>query len=239
MQPRAYFPAPVGVNFFGASYSNNRGGLLLDPSLTVDDSHVVADFAALSFGQTLRVVGSTAQVLAIVSYSRADLTGLVTGVEQYRYRSGLGDSVFRYAMNIYGAPAMTLPEFAKYRQKTIVGVSITVSAGTGQYDPNRVVNLGANRWAFKPEVGVSRALGKWVIEGAAGAWLYTANPNFDGGKVRTQNPMGSLQAHLVRHLPRRTWRLSTERTFSPAGPASTVWNRRTTRGTRAWAPPSG
>jgi hypothetical protein len=205
LQPRAYFPAPIGVNFVGISYSHNSGGLLFDPSLPVEDAHVAANIGTLAIGQTLGVMGRTTQVLAIVPYVQADLTGLLAGSPQYRYRSGLGDMVFRYAMNIYGAPAMHRPEFAKYRQKTIVGASITVSAPTGQYDPNLLINIGTNRWGFKPEVGVSRALGKWVIEGAAGAWLYTANKNFYGGSTRTQIPLGSIQAHFLRLLPHRTW----------------------------------
>ena len=205
MQPRAYLPAPIGVNFFGIGYSHNSGGLLFDPSLPVEDAHVVANVGSLSFGQSLGVMGRSAQVLAIVPYVQADLTGLLAGNAQYRSRSGLGDLVFRYAMNIYGAPAMHLPEYAKYRQKTIVGASITVSAPTGQYDPNLLINIGTNRWGFKPEVGVSRAIGKWVIEGAAGAWLFTANKNFYGGQTRTQIPLGSIQGHFLRILPHRTW----------------------------------
>jgi hypothetical protein len=113
--------------------------------------------------------------------------------------------VFRYAMNIYSAPAMHLPEYARYRQKTIVGASITVSAPTGQYDPSLLINIGTNRWGFKPEVGLSHAFGKWVIEGAAGVWLYTANKSFYGGQTRTQIPLGSLQGHFLRILPHRTW----------------------------------
>jgi hypothetical protein len=206
MQPRAYFPAPIGINFFGTSYSHSSGGLLFDPSLPVEDAHVVANIGTLSFGQSLGVLGRTAQVLAIVPYVQADLTGLLAGSPQYRYRSGLGDTVFRYAMNISGAPAMHLPEYARYRQKTIVGTSITVSAPTGQYDPNLLINIGANRWGFKPEVGVSRALrGKWIIEGAAGVWLFTANKDFNSGSIRTQRPLGSLQGHFLRLLPHRTW----------------------------------
>jgi hypothetical protein len=205
MQPRAYFPAPVGVSFFGTSYSRNSGGLLFDPSLPVEDAHVVADIGTFFLGHSLGVLGRSAQVLAIVPYLQADLTGLLSGSAQYRYRSGLGDVFFRYAMNIHGAPAMNLPEYASYRQKTIVGASITVSAPTGQYDPSLLINIGTNRWAFKPEVGVSRAFGKWIVEGAAGVWLYTANQNFNSGSTRTQKPLGSIQGHFLRLLPHRTW----------------------------------
>ncbi len=205
MQPRAYFPAPVGVSLVGVSYSRNSGDLLFDPSLLVQNANVVADITTLSFAQTLGVMGRSAQVLAIVPYAKADMTGTQAGFDQYRYRSGLGDTVYRYAMNIYGAPAMHMREFVEYRPKTIVGASITVSAPTGQHDPNVLINIGANRWAFKPELGVSRTLGKWSLEGAAGAWLFTSNNAFAGGKTLTQVPLGSIQGHVVRILPRRTW----------------------------------
>jgi hypothetical protein len=179
--------------------------VLFDPSLPVEDAHVVSDIGAFSFGQSLGVFGRSAQVLAIVPYVQADLTGLLAGSPQYRYRSGLGDMVFRYAMNISGAPSMHLREFAGYRQRTIVGASVTVSAPTGQYDPSLLINIGSGRWGFKPEVGLSRAIGKWVLEGAAGVWLFAANKNFYGGQTRTQIPLGSMQAHIVRILPHRIW----------------------------------
>lgn len=216
LQPRAYLPAPVGLNYFGISYSNNRGGLLFDPSLPVDDASVNANIATVAFGQTLGVLGRTTQILALFPYVRANLEGRVAGTQTDAYRSGLGDATFRYSMNLYGAPAMNLKEFAGYRQKTVVGASVTVTAPTGQYDPVRLVNIGTNRWGVKPEIGVSRAVGKWTLEGAAGAWLYTGNNQFNGTSLRTQEPIGSLQGHVVRVLPHRTW-LAGDLTFYTGG----------------------
>ena len=37
-----------------------------------------------------------------------------------------------------------------------MGVSVKVVPPTGQYDPNRLINWGSNRWSFKPEFGYSR-----------------------------------------------------------------------------------
>jgi len=216
LQPRAYLPAPVGLNYFGISYSNNRGGLLFDPSLPVEDASVNANIATVAFGQTLGVLGRTTQILALFPYVRANLEGRVAGTQTDAYRSGLGDATFRYSMNLYGAPAMNLKEFAGYRQKTVVGASVTVTAPTGQYDPIRLVNIGTNRWGVKPEIGVSRAVGKWTLEGAAGAWLYTGNDQFNGTSLRTQEPIGSLQGHVVRVLPHRTW-LAGDLTFYTGG----------------------
>ena len=216
LQPRAYLPTPVGLNYFGFSYSNNRGGLLFDPSLPVDDASVNANIVTLAFGQTLGVLGRTTQILMIFPYVRANLKGTVAGSQTDAYRSGLGDAAFRYSMNLYGAPAMDLKEFAGYRQRTVVGASVTVTAPIGQYDPVRLVNIGTNRWAVKPEIGASRAVGKWTLEGAAGVWLFTQNDQFSGALLRTQDPLGSLQAHVVRVLPHRTW-LAGDLTFYTGG----------------------
>jgi hypothetical protein len=52
-----------------------------------------------------------------------------------RVVNGLSDASFRLAVNLYGAPALTLPEFASYQQDLIVGASLRVFAPVGgQYD---------------------------------------------------------------------------------------------------------
>ena len=52
-------------------------------------------------------------------------------------------------MNLAGAPALTPEEFASYRQKTIIGFDIEVSAPLGHYDETRRINFGANRWEIR------------------------------------------------------------------------------------------
>jgi len=205
LQPRAYFPAPVGLGFLSISYSFNSGGLLFDPSLPVTDASVKANIGALAAGLTLNAFGRTGQVLAVLPYAIADLKGTVSDVQMARHRSGITDSTFRFAMNIHGAPAMHIEEFAKYRPRTLIGASITVSAPSGQYDPNVLINIGANRWGFKPELGISHFVGKWEFETAFGAWLYTKNADFLSNMARTQDALGSVQLHVVRLLPRRMW----------------------------------
>jgi hypothetical protein len=219
MQPRAYLPSPIGVGFAGISYSYSSGDLLFDPSLPVEDGHISAHLPTLSLGGVFSTFGRTTQVLAVMPYAFADLSGRLEGQPQYRYRSGLTDMSFRCAINLRGAPAMTRRQFAEYQQKTIIGVSLTVSAPTGQYDPKKLINIGTNRWAFKPEVGMSRAFArKWAVEGAFGAWLYTRNPRFNDNLERTQRPLWSTQAHVVRVFNRRHW-LAYDLTYFAGGAA--------------------
>jgi hypothetical protein len=51
-------------------------------------------------------------------------------------------------------------------------------APLGQYDSTRLVNIGTNRWSFKPELGVSKALGPWTLEATAAATVFADNKHF-------------------------------------------------------------
>jgi hypothetical protein len=111
--------------------------------------------------------------------------------------SGLSDPKFRLSVNFFGAPALSLKEFASFQQDLIIGASLQVSAPVGQYDETRLINLGTNRWSFKPEVGASKALGRWTLEGTAAVTLYTDNDDFYQGHTRSQDPLYSLQGHVI------------------------------------------
>lgn len=118
---------------------------------------------------------------------------------------GLLDPALRLTVNLYGAPAMGLAEFRSYRQDLIMGVSLQVGVPLGQYDPSRLVNLGTNRWMFRPEVGVSKKLGSVTAEAALGAAFFTTNDDFFGGRRREQDPIYSAQLHVIFEFRGGSW----------------------------------
>jgi hypothetical protein len=111
----------------------------------------------------------------------------------------------RFTVNLYGAPALSYKDFAGYKQDLIAGVALQVTAPLGQYDEERAVNLGTNRWSFKPEMGVSKEWKPWTLEFEAGVTFYTTNHDFFGGKTREQDPLYSTQLHLIREFPHGIW----------------------------------
>ena len=129
----------------------------------------------------------------------------VAGQPREREVSGFGDPRFRFSVNFYGAPALSLQEFAGYRQDLILGASLQVSAPLGQYDAEKLVNIGTNRWSIKPELGLSKAFGPLTLELAAGVSMYTDNHDFFGGKTRAQDPIYSLQGHVLYNLRSGIW----------------------------------
>ena len=99
--------------------------------------------------------GKSAKFDAVVAGGCLDGTAEANGVPVSRDVCGLLDPTMRVSVNLYGAPALEAKDFATYRQDLIVGASLQLQAPLGQYDPSRLVNLGSNRWAFRPEVGAS------------------------------------------------------------------------------------
>ncbi len=167
LEARTYANAPVGLNFVGFAIGVSTGNVLVDRSLPIENADATVMLAGFRYTRTLNVAGKLGKLKLIVPYSDGDWEGLLDGEFRERKVRGTADSRFTFEVNVSGSPALRLEEFAGYRQKTIVGLSLQVVAPTGQYDSSKLINLGSNRWAFRSQVGVSRALGKWIVEAAA------------------------------------------------------------------------
>ncbi len=198
LEPGAYWPIPVGLNIATVVNSLNWGDLAFDPSAPIDEASATINTTAFAFTRAIAVAGRSTNLGVVLPVVGGHVEGLYLGEPAEVGRFGLGDPRVRFAMNLYGAPAMVPKAFAGYRQRMLIGVSITVAPPLGQYDSAKLINLGTNRWSFKPEVGISRARGKWVFEGMAGVWLFTDNTDFVGGRTREQDPIAAMQVH--RHL---------------------------------------
>lgn len=197
--PAAYTPAPYGINLLSLATTYNSGDLAFDPSGPIEDASAKIFSSTLGYAHTLKIAGRSTNIGVIVPYVLGDLEGLYLGEEAYAERSGLGDLALRGAVNLYGAPAMSPKEFGAFKPRTMIGASLIVRAPTGQYDSSKLINIGTNRWAFKPEVGIVHVMGRWAIDAYVGGWFFTDNTDFFGGLTREQAPMISTQFH-VRYL---------------------------------------
>jgi hypothetical protein len=197
MEPRSYSNAPVGLNFLVLGYAYTRGGLAFDGALPVSDPDLDVSSAILAYGRVLDIGGQSAKLNVAVPVSRLKGTADYAGQPIERNVTGLGDPLVKLSVNLVGAPALSLKDFAAFQQDLILGASLRVTAPLGQYDNSRLVNLGTNRWSFKPEVGVSKALGPWTLEGAAAVTLYTDNDDFFNGNTRSQDPLYSVEGHAI------------------------------------------
>ena len=216
IEPRAYSNAPVGVNFLIAGYAYTRGGLAFDTTLPLTNPNLRTSSTVVSYATVLDLWGKSAKLDVVVPYTWLSGSADYKGEPVERIVDGLSNPAFRLSVNLYGAPALTLKEFADWEQDVIVGVSLRVSPPLGQYDESRLVNIGTNRWSFKPEVGVSKAVGPWTLEIAAAAMFFTDNDEFFGGNALSQEPIYSLQGHLVCGFRSGIW-VSVDATYFAGG----------------------
>lgn len=205
MEPRAYGNTPVGLNFLIGEYGYMTGAVATDPSVPLENANIHVHSGDLAFARALNLDGRAAKLDVVLPYSWLDGTAELQGQSVQRQISGLGDPRLRLSVLLYGAPPLTLREFAAYQQDIIIGVSVQVSAPLGQYDANKLVNIGTHRWAVQPELGISKRIGPWTLELALAASVFETNDEFLGGKSRAQDPIYSAQAHVIFNTRSGVW----------------------------------
>jgi hypothetical protein len=205
LEPRAYSISPVGVNVIVLTNNLLGGDVTFAPTLPVEDARATINTTGLAYVRSINFLGRSSNIGAALPFTAGNLQGIYIGEFTKVSRAGLSDLGIRFAVNLHGAPAMNLKEFAAYRQKTNIGVSLVVKAPLGEYDPTKLINIGTNRWSFKPELGLSKAIGKWTLEIYAGVWLFTDNTNFLGQYTREQDPIGSGQIHILYTIKPQLW----------------------------------
>jgi hypothetical protein len=207
LDPRAYARIPVDLTFVVAGFSYSFGGIVTDATTPLLNAHVDVETPSIAVGHTFSLLGQTAQAFAALPYSWAQGSAEVGGQTQNITRSGFSDMRLRFSILFLGAPATKGEEFAKVPRQTILGTSLTVVAPIGQYFPDKLINLGANRWAFKPEVALSQPLGnRWLFDLYAAIWLFTANDSYyPGNSTRTQDPLAAFQAHVSYTVMPQMW----------------------------------
>jgi hypothetical protein len=204
--PRAYLITPMGSNAITIGSSFFDGSLSTDPNAPILDSKARFEVASLSYSCSFAFFGRSANLVGSVPYAVGTFSGLVTGNSKSVYRSGLSDARIRFAVNLRGGRAIDVQDFANWHEKFVLGASLTVITPIGQYDPAKVINPGLNRWAFKPELGMSRRWGRWALDLYGGGSFFTANDAYyPGAQTRTQNPVATLETHLSYVMKPRFW----------------------------------
>ena len=179
LEPRAYSPSPVGTTFVAVVFGRSSGGIFFDPTIPLTNAKATFYFPTLGVGQTFGLFGREALITALLPYVWGSASGDFREQQQRITRSGLANLGLRLSINLHGCPALTPKAFAAIPHRDIiVAASLAVIAPSGQYDKARLVNIGTNRWSFKPELGVSYPVKKFYLDLYAAAQFYGDNANF-------------------------------------------------------------
>jgi len=220
LEPRAYLPMPIGAHFALCTVSESSGTVVLDSATPVTNATANIKVGALGYGQSFSLLGRQALFSVAAPYARGILRGQLGEQANSIWRSGLGDVQARVSVNFLGSPALSPQAFAREPEHFVLGGSLTVMAPTGQYNPAHLINIGTNRWAFKPELGMSCPMRHLVLDVYTGVWLFTDNTSYYPGQAtRRQDPLYSSQAHLSYTFKPRLW-LALDTTWYGGGASS-------------------
>jgi hypothetical protein len=207
LDPRAYARIPIRVTAVVAGLSYSDGGIVTDATLPLKDLNAQIGVPSIAVVRSFGLLGRTAQVSAALPYAWGKASATINGEQQSTSRSGIGDMRFRLSWLLLGAPAVTMADFAKVPRKTILGFSLGITAPTGQYFPEKLINIGTSRWTFKTELALSQPVGKrWLFDFYSGLLLFTKNDSYyPGSSERTQKPLGAFQGHISYNITPLMW----------------------------------
>jgi hypothetical protein len=166
----------------------------------------------VTYFHTFSLLGRSANVMGSLPFAFGSFSGDVLGEQRAVHRNGSADAAMRIAVNLLGGAALTAPQFLTTpRPRATLGASLKVLMPTGQYDPALLINIGANRWAFKPELGYTQRVGPLTLDAYAGVWFFTPNDQFYAGapgaapRVRSQDPIAAFEGHVSYDVKPRLW----------------------------------
>jgi hypothetical protein len=204
--PRTYQNAPVGINQLELAYAYVRSDTSIDTSIIVTGAKFNLNQGLIDYTRYFALLHRMAWVEASVPI--ANLSGFIADTNITGSTTGTGDSGYTAAILLKGGPALNQEQFAKAETATTIGLSLSTTAPTGQYDPKKLLNLGSDRWSFKPELGVSKPFGpdqRWVFDVYVNSYLYTDNNSYRGADILRQRALLGLEGHISYTFNNAIW----------------------------------
>lgn len=205
IEPRFYANIPKGFNALALAYTYSTGDIVSEGTSPIQDLNISSNTPVLGYVRTFSLFNCLSRIQVSVPYTFLSGNAKLRGIDTSASRSGFSDTRVRFGINFYGSPALAPAEFTKYKQGLIIGSSLVISVPVGQYYPEKLINLGSNRWGFKPEVGISNDFDRFFVEAYAGVWLYTKNTEYLKTNTLSQNPLLSFQFHISYLFPNFMW----------------------------------
>jgi hypothetical protein len=212
--PRFYWKTLSGANAVPLIVTSMSGN-----TNPFDPSHLVtagADFegtlALAGYARTFTPFDRAAMGVVLVPMGR--LSGEVatpTGSAAQQSNSGFGDPTLEFNLNLIGPKAQkSIPDTLRYEPGFSLDVLADLAIPIGEYDSDKVLNVGQNRWYGRIGFPIVWQLGAWVpgrrttLEFLPAVWMFGDNTDYVGKRLET-DPLFQIDAHLTRDFTEHLW----------------------------------
>lgn len=208
---RDWINLPIDTNLIYLYYNHIDSNTQLDTTLPVEGLDVKMDMGLVRYAYSFPIAGKTSGIQFLLPYTwaKADIDSPIPALRQANLKKdGVGDLTTIFAMNLFGAPAMTKQEFVHATPETLLTAAVFVTAPTGQYDRHDVVNFGGNRWVIKPQLAFNKPFGASMLSINGNVAFYTENDEYhqpDGNGKLKQAVLATLEGHYSYNFNRAIW----------------------------------
>jgi hypothetical protein len=208
---------PTDLNMFFAYYSNVNATTSINTHLPFDGVNTDANLAILRYAHTFALDGRLSAIQVIQPYAKIDLS--LSDAEQTsgsRGVSNLGDTQVVLVHNLTGGPALDKAAFQRWSPEPFITGALWITLPTGSYDKHKSMNVGTNRWAFKPEITTGYPLGSLWFEFNTWATFFTDNTEYHDNQTLSQRPQYAAEGHISYTINPAIW-ISADGTWAGGG----------------------
>ncbi|MHA7684928.1 transporter [Cupriavidus sp. PET2-C1] len=208
---RDWMNLPIDTNLVYLYYNHVQSNTQLDTTLPVQGVNATMNMALVRYAYSFPVAGKTGGIQFLLPYSwaSANIDSPIAPLASREFsKNGTGDLTVVLAANLFGAPALTREAFARATPETLLTSAVFLTVPIGQYDRNKPVNFGGNRWVVKPQLAFNYPFGKSMLSVNGNVSFYTENGEYfqpDGRGKLQQAPLGTLEAHYSYSFNRALW----------------------------------
>ena len=208
---------PTNLNMVFGYYNRVDTNTPIDTTLPINGLSLDADLYLFRYARSFGIDGRNSAIQFIQPY--ADVSASFDNAQFFsgtKRNGGMGDTQIVFAHNIFGGPALTAEEFASWKPETFLTGALWVTMPTGDYDKDRIINIGSNRWVFKPELGFGTPIGPTWLEINTYVSLFGDNKDYHGDSKLEQKPLYAIEGHYSYTINRALW-VSLDATYNRGG----------------------
>jgi len=208
---------PTDLNMVFGYYNRLDTNTPIDTSLPITGLSLNADLYLFRYARSFGIDGRNSAIQLIQPY--ADISASFDNAQFFsgtKHNGGMGDTQVVFAHNIFGGPALTAAEFANWTPETFLTGAFWLTMPTGDYDKDRIINIGSNRWVFKPEIGFGTPIGPTWLEINTYVSLFGDNKDYHGNSKLEQKPLYAIEGHYSYTINRALW-VSLDATYNRGG----------------------